>query len=42
MSKKYMAIITHSFDEPYRTCTFMGLAFCLFGKSAVIALLFYV
>ena len=40
MSKKYMMIITHSTDEPHRTCTAMGLASCLIGEGADIALFF--
>ena len=40
MSKKYMMIITHSHDEPHRTCTAMGLASCLVEEGADIALFF--
>lgn len=40
MSKKYMMIITHSYDEPHRTCTAMGLASCLIEEGADIALFF--
>ena len=40
MSKKYMMIITHSDDEPYRTCTAMALASCLISEGADVALFF--
>jgi len=40
MSKKYMMIITHSTDEPHRTCTAMGLASCLIVDGADVALFF--
>ena len=40
MSKKYMMIITHSHDEPYRTCTAMGLASCLISEGADLSLFF--
>ena len=40
MSKKYMMIITHSFDEPHRTYTAIGLASCLVDEGADIALFF--
>lgn len=38
MSKKYMMIITHSTDEPHRTCTAMGIAPCLTVGGADVAL----
>ena len=40
MSKKYMMIITHSTDEPHRTCTAIGLASCLIVDGADVALFF--
>ena len=40
MSKKYMMIITHSTDEPHRTCTAIGLASCLIVEGADVALFF--
>ena len=40
MSKKYMMIITHSTDEPHRTCTALGLASCLMVEGADMALFF--
>ena len=40
MSKKYMMIITHSYDQPHRTCTAMGLASCLVEEGADVALFF--
>lgn len=40
MAKKYMMIITHSTDEPHRTCTAMGLASCLVVEGADVALFF--
>jgi len=40
MSKKYMMIITHSIDEPHRTCTALGLASCLMVNDADVALFF--
>ena len=40
MSKKYMMIITHSTDEPHRTCTALGLASCLMLEGADMALFF--
>jgi predicted peroxiredoxin len=38
--KKYMMIITHSDDEPYRTCTAMALASCLISEGADVSLFF--
>jgi predicted peroxiredoxin len=38
--KKYMMIITHSHDEPHRTCTAMSLASCLMAEGADLALFF--
>ena len=38
--KKHMMIITHSDDEPYRTCTAMALASCLISDGADVALFF--
>ena len=35
-----MMIITHSYDQPHRTCTTMGLAYCLVEEGADIALFF--
>ena len=40
MTKKYMMIITHSTDEPHRTCTALGLASCLIVDGADVALFF--
>ena len=40
MSKKYMMIITHSIDQPHRTCTALGLASCLMVNGADVALFF--
>jgi predicted peroxiredoxin len=40
MSKKYMMIISHSIDEPHRTCTALGLASCLMVEGADVALFF--
>ena len=40
MSKKYMMIITHSTDQPHRTCTAIGLASCLLAEGADVAMFF--
>jgi len=40
LSKKYMMIITHSTDEPHRTCTAIGLASCLMVEGADVTLFF--
>jgi predicted peroxiredoxin len=40
MGKKYMMIITHSTDEPHRTCTAMALASSLLVEGADVALFF--
>lgn len=40
MTKKYMMIITHSTDEPHRTCTAMGIASCLIVEGADVSLFF--
>jgi predicted peroxiredoxin len=40
MPKKYMMIITHSTDEPHRTCTAIGIASCLIVEGADVALFF--
>ena len=35
-----MMVVTHSHDEPHRTCTAMGLASCLIVEGADLALFF--
>ena len=40
MSKKYMMIITHSTNEPHRTCTAMGIACCLMMGGADVVFFF--
>ena len=40
MSKKYIVLISHSNDEPYRTSITMGLVSCLVLEGADVALFF--